>query len=176
MFKRFMQSLAIFSLTMLMMPTCAGPDQKIDIVQAKTIETVVEMPEYSSSPQVLEIKEIEKPRFTNVEIDLMALVTMAEAEGEPEYGKRLVIDTILNRVDSEHFPDTIKEVIYQPHQFTSMHNGRVDRCYVDDNIRKLVLEEIDKRTNGEVMFFHANRYGKYGKPMLQVENHYFSSY
>ena len=101
---------------------------------------------------------------------------MAEAEGEPDYGKRLVIDTVLNRVDSEHFPDTIKGVIYQPSQFTSMHNGRVNRCYVSDDIRKLVIEEIDKRTNNEVMFFHADRYGKYGTPTLQVGNHYFSSY
>lgn len=37
------------------------------------------------------------------DVELIALVTMAEAEGECEEGKRLVIDTILNRVDSEHF-------------------------------------------------------------------------
>lgn len=29
---------------------------------------------------------------------------MAEAEGEPEEGQRLVIDTILNRVDDPCFP------------------------------------------------------------------------
>ena len=37
--------------------------------------------------------------LSDEEIRLIALVTMAEAEGEPELGKRLVIDTILNRVD-----------------------------------------------------------------------------
>ena len=36
--------------------------------------------------------------LTQEEIELIALVTMAEAEGECEYGQRLVIDTILNRV------------------------------------------------------------------------------
>ena len=46
------------------------------------------------------------------EIELIALVTMAEAEGEPEEGKRLVIDTILNRVDFGEFPSTVTEVIY----------------------------------------------------------------
>lgn len=176
MLKRLKKSLAIFLISTLVMPTCTNQDQKIDIVQAKSVETVVEMPKYDFTPQVVEVKTIEAPRFTNAEIDLLALVTMAEAEGEPEYGKRLVIDTVLNRVDSEHFPDTIKEVIYQPHQFTSMHNGRVDRCYVRNDIRKLVEEEIDKRTNNEVMFFHANRYGDYGTPTLQVGNHYFSIY
>lgn len=69
------------------------------------------------------------------DIDLIALVTMAEAEGESEYGKRLVIDTILNRVDSEYYPNTVFEVVYQPDQFSSIWNGRADRCYVTDEIR-----------------------------------------
>lgn len=67
---------------------------------------------------------------------------MAEAEGECEEGKRLVIDTILNRVDSISFPNTVYEVVYQPSQFSSMWNGRVDRCYIDDYICQLVEEEL----------------------------------
>jgi N-acetylmuramoyl-L-alanine amidase len=101
---------------------------------------------------------------------------MAEAEGECEEGKRLVIDTILNRVDSKHFPNTVSEVIYQKNQFSSMWNGRVEKCYVMDDIYQLVKEELINRTNYDTMFFTAGKYGKYGVPMFQVENHYFSSY
>lgn len=110
------------------------------------------------------------------EIELIALVTMAEAEGEPEEGKRLVIDTILNRVDFGEFPSTVTEVIYQPEQFSSMWNGRIDECYVMEEICQLVEEELIYRLNNEVMFFTAGRYGKFGVPMFQVGNHYFSSY
>lgn len=112
------------------------------------------------------------------EIELIALVTMAEAEGESEYGKRLVIDTILNRVDSElrYFPDTITEVIYQPRQFSSMWGDRVNRCYVREDICQLVREELESRTNYDVLYFHADHYGKYGTPMFSEGNHYFSSY
>ena len=112
------------------------------------------------------------------EIELIALVTMAEAEGESEYGKRLVIDTILNRVDSElrYFPDTITEVIYQPRQFSSMWGDRVTRCYVREDICRLVREELESRTNYDVLYFHADHYGKYGTPMFSEGNHYFSSY
>lgn len=106
----------------------------------------------------------------------IALVTMAEAEGECEEGKRLVIDTILNRVDSEHFPDTVYEVIYQPNQFSSMWNGRVDRCEVRKDICGLVYEELESRTNYDVVFFTAGEYSAYGVPMFQVGNHYFSRY
>lgn len=110
------------------------------------------------------------------DIALIALVTMAEAEGECEEGKRLVIDTILNRMDSEHFPDTAYDVIYQPNQFSSMWNGRVNSCEVREDICQIVREELESRTNYEVIFFTAGCYSDYGVPMFQVENHYFSRY
>ena len=154
---------------------------KRDIVKASSIEyeeTVNEIEEESIDIPVEIETNIEEVLFgiSNEEIELIALVTMAEAEGECEEGKRLVIDTILNRVDSEHFPNTISEVIYQPHQFSSMWNGRIDRCYVNEDICQLVKEELQSRYNSEVVFFCAYGYSAYGVPMFQVENHYFSSY
>lgn len=110
------------------------------------------------------------------EIDLIALVTMAEAEGETELGKRLVIDTILNRVDDPHFPDTVHDVIYYPNAFSPMWNGRIERCYVMDEIVELVKEELLERTNYECVFFTAEGYSAYGTPMFQECCHYFSSY
>lgn len=110
------------------------------------------------------------------EIELIALTTIAEAEGECELGKRMVIDVILNRILSEHFPDSAYETIYQPNQFSSMWNGRVDRCTVTDDVRRLVIEEATNRTNTYVIFFNAEDFSEYGEPMFQIENHYFSSY
>lgn len=139
----------------------------VEVVEATVMDisaqpmTVVTEPEYPLSQE---------------EIDLIALVTMAEAEGECEEGKRLVIDTILNRADHERFPDTVTEVIYQANQFSSMWNGRIDRCYVMDDIVQLVKEELIDRTNSEVIFFMAGEYSTYGTPLFQVEHHYFSSY
>lgn len=143
-------------------------DEKIALIRSYVEEEpVIEYQESSDTTTTT---------ITDQEIELIALVTMAEAEGESEEGKRLVIDTVLNRVDHERFPDTIEEVIYQPSQFSSMWNGRVDRCYVDEAICELVREEIENRTNSEVMFFTAGRYSKYGEPMFIEGNHYFSRY
>lgn len=116
------------------------------------------------------------PKMSREDVELISLVTMAEAEGECEEGKRLVIDTVLNRMDSEYFPDTVYEVIYQPNQFSSMWNGRVDRCEVREDICELVYEELESRTNYDVVFFTAGEYSAYGVPMFQVGNHYFSKY
>ncbi len=110
------------------------------------------------------------------EIDLIALVTMGEAEGETELGKRLVIDTILNRVDSPYFPNNVTDVIYQPSQFSVMWNGRLDRCYVMPEIVELVKEELMDRTNYNCIFFTSEGYSKYGDPMFKECCHYFSSY
>ena len=124
------------------------------------------------------VEEVKKPELdiTEEEIELIAMVTMAEAEAEPELGQRLVIDTILNRVDGEHWPDTIEEVIYQPNQYTCMWNGRLDRCEVKDDICQLVREEVVNRTNSEVVFFRTQRYSDYGTPMFKACCHYFSKY
>lgn len=47
---------------------------------------------------------------------LLAKIAMAEAEGESLHTKTLVILTVLNRVHSDEFPDTIKEVIFQEYK------------------------------------------------------------
>lgn len=131
----------------------------------------------NSSELEIEVIELEfQPTLSEDEIELLALVTMAEAEAEPEEGQRLVIDTILNRVDSPHFPDSVYDVVYQKNQFTSMWNGRTDRCYIRDDLVKLVEEELLDRTNSEVIFFRTGHYSKYGEPMFLVGHHYFSRY
>ena len=150
----------------------------IFISKTETI-IVVEKLEVNPSNIELEVKPIinkEKTTMSNEEIELIALVTMAEAEGEPEEGKRLVIDTILNRVDHKRFPNTVSDVIYQKDQFTSMWNGRLNSCYASDDICKLVKEEVKSRKDSNVIFFRTSRYSDYGSPMFQVGHHYFSSY
>lgn len=127
---------------------------------------------------LLDSKQIpeEVSMLTDEEVCLIAQVVQAEAEGECEEGKRLVIDVILNRKDSEHFPNTVYDVIYQPRHFSVMWNGRFERCGVREDICQMVREEILSRQNSEVIFFNAGRFSKYGVPMFQVQNHYFSSY
>lgn len=152
-------------------------DKKDMIIQSRIEAEPIIISEQPFDEAVSAVVEIEDEiALSDEEIELIALVTMAEAEGECEEGKRLVIDTILNRVDSEYFPDTVHEVIYQPNQFSSMWNGRIDRCEVREDICQLVREEAKVRINYEVMFFTAGNYGKYGTQMFQVQNHYFSSY
>ena len=153
------------------------PIYSVNVDLKKESRDIIEEPIIDDESQ--EPKEepfIDDEQVSQEDIELLALLTMAEAEGECDEGKRLVIDTVLNRVDSEHFPDTIYDVIYQPKHFSSMWNGRIDRCEVREDIYQLVIEELESRTNYDVIFFTAGRYSKFGVPMFQVGNHYFSRY
>lgn len=118
---------------------------------------------------------LHKKTVEPTEIELLSVLVMAEAEGEPDDGKRLVIDTVLNRVDSDRYPDNIYDVIYQPNQFTSVWNGRFDRCNIDCHCCELITEELRSRTNYDCVYFNAGHYSDYGVPMFSVCNHYFSS-
>lgn len=180
MFKKSIKITAVLWLSLLL---SAGinvdkevPAENVEMVKMEhtvSIEPVT----YSQNPaKIIEIKTLEKEKYSKEDIELIALVTMAEAEGESEQGKRLVIDTILNRVDSEdsYMPDTVYDVVYQKGAFSSMWNGRVDRVEVTDEVIQLVREEMESRTNYDVLYFHANKYGKYGTPLFAEGNHYFS--
>lgn len=141
----------------------------------KTVET-------TPKPKTVDIQgvvEKQKPEpeisMSKDDMKLIAQMTMAEAEGESEYGQRLVIDTILNRVDSSTFPDTVYDVLYQPYQFSSIKDGRFARCHVKKELYELVVEEVHNRTNYDVIFFRTGHYSKYGTPLFKEDSHYFNS-
>lgn len=136
------------------------------------IEIIIE----TEAAEEVETVSTEEAGKTNEEINLLAIITMAEAEGESELGKRLVIDTVLNRVDSPHFPNTVRDVIYQKGHFSPIDDGRFDKCYVTDEIRSLVLEELESRTRSDVIYFRTKKYAKWGKPLFKEGAHYFSSH
>ena len=130
------------------------------------IQGVIEDAEPEPEPEISMSKE---------DMELIAWMTMAEAEGESEYGQRLVIDTILNRVDSSTFPDSVYGVLYQPYQFSSIKDGRFARCHVKKELYDLVVEEARNRTNYDVIFFRTGHYSEYGTPLFKEGAHYFNS-
>lgn len=114
--------------------------------------------------------------LTDEDVELLALLTMAEAEGECEYGQRLVIDSVLNRMDSEHFPNTVHDVVYQKNQYSSITGERADHCWVKEELCELVRSELKERTDYDVVFFRTKHYHTFGIPLFQVGAHYFSKY
>ena len=112
---------------------------------------------------------------TKEEIDLMAAIVEAEAGNQDLMGKRLVVDVILNRVDSDYFPGEVEKVIYQQNQFTSINDGNFDKAKsnISDESYAAVYDELLARTDHDILYFTANDYGQYGIPAYQYQDHFF---
>lgn len=122
------------------------------------------------------VETIERPeplfgKFTEREIDLMAQLVWHEAGNQDMIGKTLVADTVLNRLESDRFPNTVEGVIFQKGQFTTA--KVLGRCEPTIECYGAVLSEIDgDRYNTEVFFF-GRAYGC-GTPLFKHQDHCFS--
>lgn len=64
--------------------------------------------------------------------ELLSRLVHAEAKGEPYNGKVAVAAVVLNRVQDEEFPDSIKDVIYQEGQFSPVDDGAINQPAGED--------------------------------------------
>ena len=110
------------------------------------------------------------------DIELLNRITFAEAGNQSELGKRLVIDTVLNRIDSIYWrdDDTIWEVIAHPGQFETYSNGAYTRVALDESINELIVSELKNRTNVDVIYFRTKHYFDGVPRLFQEGDHYFS--
>lgn len=103
-----------------------------------------------------------------------AQCVMSEAGDQDELGKRLVIDVILNRLDNTNFPNTINDIINEPYQFEVVSNGSINEVIPTEDIYTLIQEEIQNRTNYDVLYFRTDHYHNFGTQLFQHQDHYFS--
>lgn len=62
----------------------------------------------------------------NTDLNLLSRLVNAEARGEPYTGMVAVAATVLNRVASSKFPNTIAGVIYQSGAYTCVSDGQIN--------------------------------------------------
>lgn len=113
--------------------------------------------------------------FTMDEIDDFVGVVHYEAGNQGEVGMRLVADTVLNRVHSPYFPNTIKEVLEAPGQYSTIavvHAKGTSQC--TDQERQIVYEEMAHCLDENVFYFQRSSYPSSGKHLYQHGDHYFS--
>ena len=130
-----------------------------------------------SGPYVVSVNTVEAPLFypyTEEEVTMIAAIIQCEAGNQSDDGQRYVADSILNRVDSPWFPNTVLEVINQPGQYATRKkaarlakNGNIPlRCYGN------AIYELTARTNREIIYF-GRAYGS-GEPLFKEGDHCFS--
>lgn len=93
------------------------------------------------------------------EVDLLARLVAAEAEGEPYSGQVAVAAVILNRVQSPQFPNSLSGVAYQPHAFESVSNGLIWRRNPSAEARNAAVDALNgwDPTYGSTFFWNPSK-------------------
>jgi N-acetylmuramoyl-L-alanine amidase len=121
-----------------------------------------------------------QPKYSAHDLDLLSRLVEAEAGGEPYEGKIAVAETVMNRVASNIFPNTIQGVIYEPHQFSPVSNGMIYRPASNDSIRaaKEVLSTYTADPNGTLYYYApsktSNNWIRTRQVVKQIGNQVFS--
>lgn len=116
--------------------------------------------------------------MTEEEFYFISSVVEAESDrSESLDGRILIAETILNRVNSPSFPDTIPEVLQQAGQFTTVVNGRsiVERTELSDEAVIIAVREVEAGTAPSVMYFNSIGFNGYGTPYGSgsIDGNYF---
>ena len=103
----------------------------------------------------IQVKEESEEQFTNEEIEMLQKIAIAEAKCDSPDGMAYVIKVILNRVESEKFPNTIEDVIFQdnPVQFSTVKNGSYSKAIPNEDSMKAY--EIAKTYDIDALYFES---------------------
>ncbi|MEL7571339.1 MAG: cell wall hydrolase [Eubacteriaceae bacterium] len=141
-------------------------------------------PEQTKKPA----KTIEQPRneeqvsrgtVNRSDYVLMAQVIEGEAAGEPFVGKVAVGAVIINRLESDEFPNDVRKIIYQTNAFEAVTNGQYKRTTSNDSFKaaEMAINGSDP-TNGCVYYWNpktATSKWVWQRPiMMQIGQHVFA--
>ena len=111
-------------------------------IEAETPETPAE-PEPTETPEpviyVIQEEETGEPEpepamsLDAADEEILLKLAMSEAGGESTEGKALVMLSVVNRVRSDEFPDTVSEVVFQDRQYSPVLDGRYYSPVPDDD-------------------------------------------
>ena len=117
-----------------------------------------------SEQRVLNTKMItreQKVSVTGSEYENLLRIVEAEAGGEDLIGKMLVANVVLNRVEDEHFPDSINEVIFQSEngvtQFSPISDGRFYSVKISQETVEAVNQVLQGEDNSQGALYFAAR-------------------
>lgn len=113
------------------------------------------------------------------DINMIAKAVHAEARGENYTGKVAVASVILNRLESEQFPDSPSAIVYQPLAFEAVADGQIN---MEANLkaRKAVYDAINgwDPSGGALYYFNpakATSRWIWGRPQIKrIGEHIFT--
>lgn len=118
----------------------------------------------SSGQRVVDCNELQRNSRYHLEMsELEVLLKIVEAEAgcEDEDGKLLVANVILNRLNSDKFPDSVSEIVFQQEngitQFSPVSDGSYDRVQISEETVRAVGRALDGEDISEGALYFAAR-------------------
>ncbi len=94
--------------------------------------------------------------LTLEEVDMMECVIQRETDGTLKH-RKIIAELILNRVADSHFPNSVKEVLTAPRQFTTIKNYYTKKRPPDEVTKQAVREVLtgigEYNSNGATYFY-----------------------
>nr|WP_318509428.1 spore cortex-lytic enzyme [Bacillus sp. T3] len=153
----------------------AGPTTKTKLVKA----TKNYKPAPAGAKNTTKVTSTNLPNgFSQNDIKLMANAVHGEARGEPYIGQVAVAAVILNRVNSQSFPNTVSGVIFEPGAFTAVADGQI-WLTPNANSKKAVQDAINGwDPTGEAIYYFnpatATSKWIWGRPQIKkIGKHIF---
>lgn len=113
--------------------------------------------------------------FAQKEFELLCRTTYCEAGAESKKAQTMVCLVILNRYNSEFFPDSIKKVIYQEGQFSVVNRKDFKTVEWNEKTEEAVLRALEENKYPKnMLYFRAGRYHRWAKNYKKVGKTYFS--
>ena len=100
---------------------------------------------------------VEDTNWNADDIHLLAKLIHGEARGEPYIGKVAVAAVVINRINSQIFPNTLKEVVYQPRAFTCVDDGQINLTPDLDSYRAAFDAILGNDPTGGCVFYYNPR-------------------
>lgn len=102
------------------------------------------------------------------DLDILSRIVEAEAGNQDVEGRLLVANVVLNRVDSEKFPNSVKDVVFQEEkgvcQFSPVSNGRIWEVQVSEETDEAVERALEGEDISDgALYFVARKYADDGK-------------
>lgn len=111
--------------------------------------------------RAIEVEEKEEEKqvdwYTEEEQSMLEYIVQQEVRGASIEHKRIITQVVINRVKSELFPNSIREVILQRGQFSSVDNYYSHKYEPDadtkEAVRQVLHRECEDLTNGALYFY-----------------------
>ncbi len=150
--------------------------KKTDSEKATKKKTTTTKKKTSITKKKTSAKTTKAASYSSAEVRLLSTLIYCEAGNQSYAGKLAVGIVVVNRMDSKKYPNSLKGVIYQKHQFGPVRNGSLNKALNEyDNGRFTSAQEKQciKAAKAALSGVKTIKYTKNGKSLSKNLSGYY---